>query len=169
VPPALGGGGAPAGRPLTGGVEIMHDVVARLRGVPGAAALLRRPDGLWMEAPGLDVLSMAVVMAREDARLITMTGVPGCGIETTVVYHYAVGTTVVHVKTETRQRGLPSIAAVLPAAGWIEREIADLFAVRFDGHPAPGRLLRPPALSPGFFHDAETVQPTAGQAGGEAE
>jgi NADH-quinone oxidoreductase subunit C len=36
---------------------------------------------------------------------------------------------------------VPSIAPVIKGAEWIEREIAELFGVAFEGHPRPGRLL----------------------------
>ena len=47
-----------------------------------------------------------------------------------------------------------SVAARYPAAAWHERETAEMFGVRFDGHPDPRLLLRrtpwerPPCSSP---------------------
>jgi Ni,Fe-hydrogenase III component G len=34
---------------------------------------------------------------------------------------------------------VPSITPILPGADRIEREIAETFGVRFEGHPRPGR------------------------------
>jgi formate hydrogenlyase subunit 5 len=36
---------------------------------------------------------------------------------------------------------VPSLANTCPLLGWYEREITDLFGLRFEGHPQPGRLV----------------------------
>jgi NADH-quinone oxidoreductase subunit C len=36
-----------------------------------------------------------------------------------------------------------TVSRIWPAANWLEREVADLFGVVFDGHPDPRRLLMP--------------------------
>ena len=49
-----------------------------------------------------------------------------------------------------RPRGdaLPSLADKLPLLGWYEREIQDLYGIRFDGHPEPNLLVLHEGLAP---------------------
>jgi NADH-quinone oxidoreductase subunit C len=52
-------------------------------------------------------------------------------------------TLVLKTSTPRDDAHLPSIATVWPSADWYEREVYDLFGVRFDGHPDLRRLLLP--------------------------
>jgi hypothetical protein len=129
------------------------DCALLLGQIPGATPLEHRRDGVWMTAPGLDVLAMAELMRRIEARLSAITGLAAEHGETAIVYHYCLGVLTINIRTTTHDRTIPSIALLTKAADWSEREIGDLYGVSFIGHPNPGRLLRPPSLSPGFFRN----------------
>ncbi len=42
---------------------------------------------------------------------------------------------------------VPSLAAKIPSARWIEREMAEMLGIEFEGHPDPRRLLKAEAFS----------------------
>jgi NADH-quinone oxidoreductase subunit C len=50
----------------------------------------------------------------------------------------------VRVKVRTGEHEpVPSVTSVWPAANWLEREVYDMFGVRFTGHPDLRRILMP--------------------------
>ncbi|MBS1850638.1 MAG: NADH-quinone oxidoreductase subunit C [Acidobacteria bacterium] len=50
----------------------------------------------------------------------------------------------VRVKTAVKDgASVPSVTSLWPTANWLEREVFDMFGVRFDGHPDLKRILLP--------------------------
>jgi NADH-quinone oxidoreductase subunit C len=49
----------------------------------------------------------------------------------------------IRLKVRTKE-SIDSVTGVWPAANWLEREVFDLFGVRFNHHPDLRRLLLPP-------------------------
>lgn len=64
-----------------------------------------------------------------------------------VVYHLTGFAPPVRVRVKASLEGAaPAIASAVPlwaAANWLEREVFDLFGIRFDGHPNLVRILMP--------------------------
>jgi Ni,Fe-hydrogenase III large subunit/Ni,Fe-hydrogenase III component G len=125
----------------TGGVRespprVAHQV-GRAELVDQAAALLRRG------------LRLALVAAHDDGPLLR------------IVYLFLAGHPEQRIELHTRvareNPRLPSLAGLSFPASRFEREIADLFGVTVDGHPAPKRLVRHahwPADWHPMLHDA---------------
>ena len=127
------------------------ELVNQLNQLPGAGQVQNRPDGLWMESPELNVLALAELMKTLEARLTTISAISLENGETEIIYHFAMGGQAINVKTLTKENAIPSIAVIIKAANWIERENHDLYGVNFTGHPNLKRLIRPHQVSDGFF------------------
>jgi len=113
-------------------------------------ALEQRADGWWLENPELNVEKMAQILTKAGARLVTITAIPISDSDCRIIYHWDLNNQLINFITSTLKGSLPSIANILPAANWIEREIHDYFAVNFTGREMPPLLLRQDDL-PGIF------------------
>jgi NADH:ubiquinone oxidoreductase subunit C len=125
-----------------------------LGNLANSGEITRASDGLWMDTPELDVTCMVALLLELEARLSTITAIALESGETEVIYHFMVRSTVLNIKVRTHKNAIPSITPIMPAADWIEREIHDLYAVEFLGHPHLERFIRPPELPIGFFREA---------------
>ncbi len=129
------------------------DLETKLSSLAGAFELIHAPDGSWLDAPNLNVVEMADLFLKIGLRLTTVTGIALEDGETQLIYHFMDGGTVLNVKVHTKKNAIASITSIMPSADWIEREIHDLYAVEFLGHPHLDRLVRPPELPIGFFRE----------------
>lgn len=86
----------------------------------------------------------AEAMVNKGARFVTIAAVD-TGLSVELLYHFDLAGTVAVLKAEVPKEApeIESIANLIPAAGWAEREAADLFGVSFKGHPKPERLVLP--------------------------
>lgn len=128
-----------------------QQMLDQVSALAGAESWAITGSDAWMTAPGLDPVELARLLLAAGARLVTLSGVAAGENETWVIYHYAWAGNTLSVRVLSRDGALQSITPLTPAAGWIEREIQDLFALTFTGHPQPERLVRPPQLDQGFF------------------
>ena len=89
---------------------------------------------------------------EEDLRFtwlsdVSCTDWPGREPRIWMAYHLATRDLSVRVRVKAGlpedDLRLPSVTPVFPAANWQEREVYDMFGVRFDGHPDLRRILMP--------------------------
>jgi NADH-quinone oxidoreductase subunit C len=110
------------------------------------------PSGVRFEVASLDADVLVAVAAATGLRFGTITGTPSLGSnETDLVYHFVGPEGFVDVATATRNGAIASLAPRLRPASWAEREIHDLFAVDFVGHPDPSPLMRPEGFEVGMM------------------
>lgn len=108
---------------------------------------LRQEHGnrIWLRVAPADLLAAGRLLVDElRARLATVSAVDGRD-DIELTYHFALDNRgcVVNLRTRAGKPDphLESLTALTAGAQWIEREIMELFACRFDGHPQPERLL----------------------------
>ena len=128
--------------------EDLESVVQRLRELVGDVPTdwaRPRPNRVYITVGKADTVAMARTLLEDfGARFATATGTD-VGEELEVIYHFAydaVGLVVnVRARTPKGDPVLPAVAAVSPAAQFIEREMQDLLGLEFEGHPDPRRLI----------------------------
>jgi NADH-quinone oxidoreductase subunit C len=68
---------------------------------------------------------------------------PGAGRPTSEVLAAPPRRLRLKVRVPRAEASVPSVTSVWPAAGWLEREVFDLFGIAFEGHPDLRRILMP--------------------------
>ncbi len=115
----------------------------------------RSPKRLYVNVRPEDLVEVVSWLRAHHAgcRLGTSTGIDlreGVG----VFHHFVINgeALVITLKTVAPrpEPQIPSLAASIPAASWIEREIHEFLGVDFVGHPDPRRLLKAEAFSDTF-------------------
>jgi len=98
-------------------------------------------------APSLSTPSPLPYFMKPKPVAETWERLPESGYRFEVVYHLYCHERHERLRLKCRLRGEhPVIASVTPvwsAANWYEREVFDLFGIRFEGHPHLRRLLMP--------------------------
>jgi Ni,Fe-hydrogenase III component G len=134
--------------------ELMDDLIQEISELTGDKSPQNRIDGYWFEAQKLDQAALADFMMSHQIRLSTMTAIERADGETDIVYHFINPKVALNIRATTAGQKMNSLGQYLPSANWIEREIRDLYAVHFDGHPDPRPLERPKEMPEGFFRKA---------------
>ena len=128
-----------------------EDLLERLRERGEDALLARGEVTVTLER---DRLLETLAWLREDEGLafrfladVTCTDWPGRNPRMWLVYHLVSPASGARIRLKVGLSGddlsLPSVTPAFPAAEWFEREVFDLYGVRFDGHPDLRRLLLP--------------------------
>jgi Ni,Fe-hydrogenase III component G len=116
----------------------------------------QRHDGLWLTIPDIDVRAMANLMIDNESRFVTMTALPdGDGLR--FIYHWDVEGALLNVSVPIVNNVAMSIADILPAADWIEREARDYYAVEFEGRSETPPLMLRDDDEPGLFSRTDSI------------
>ncbi len=106
-------------------------------------------DGITTIEVPLEQLVEAIARVRADlghARFVDLTAVDRLKregrFELVYLFYSMDAHTWLRVKTRTDGEA-PSITSSVPAANWYEREVYDLFGIRFEGHPKLERIMLP--------------------------
>jgi len=122
------------------------------------AVIEHRHDGVWSTMPDLDVRGMAELMLANDIRLITLTAMldsSSGGLR--LMYHWDTQDALLTISTTVTGGTIPTIADILPAADWVEREIRDYYALEFEGRAETPTLMLQDGDEPGLFSRTCTV------------
>jgi NADH-quinone oxidoreductase subunit C len=123
---------------------------------------------LEVEAAPAQMPAVAQALLQEGCFLESMTAVHTSREAFTLVYHFAnfseLCRTVVHA-TLPEGAEAPTISHVYPGADWYEREVYDLFGLKFAGHPNLKRLLLPEDAT---IHPLRKEFPAEAETKGEA-
>jgi hypothetical protein len=131
-------------------MEATMDVDGIRRELDIVAPWERRRDGLWTEAPGLDVRAMARLLCDAQARWVTMTVSPAPG-GFRLIYHWDTDGTLLSIATTIGKPRVDSLIDIVPAADWVEREMRDYYAIEFTGRTDTPALMLRPDDRPGLF------------------
>ncbi len=114
------------------------------------AAWQTRRDGRWIEAPDLDVRAMTRLLRSVEARWVTLTVTPsGGGFR--LIYHWDLDGQLLNIATRVGEARVDTVADLLPAADWVEREMHDYYALEFSGREDSPALMLRPDDEPGLF------------------
>jgi hypothetical protein len=122
-----------------------------LGGLDPNGAYELRGGGYWAVWPDLDVHEMAATMLANEIRLVTITGTLDVAGGLRLIYHWDLGEVLLNMETTVTSGHIPTIADLLPAADWAEREIRDYYGTTFDGRVATPPLMLRDGDIPGLF------------------
>lgn len=125
-----------------------QDVIKELKEKLGKKILKweeKPPQRYYITISRKDILEVVnFIFKKQKARFIIESGVD-TPLTIEILYHFSFDRLgkIVTLKVLLPKDGceVESIAPLIPGASWIEREIGELFGVKFLNHPDPRRLL----------------------------
>jgi NADH-quinone oxidoreductase subunit C len=111
----------------------------------GQAFVTVKPEAIRAVAQGLrDELGFSML---EDLTAVDYLDRPEVANRFRVVYHFLCPERRELVRVKVPAGGsdpeVPSVSAIYPGADWLEREVYDMFGIRFTDHPDLRRILMP--------------------------
>lgn len=106
-----------------------------------------RQGKFYSEVIEKGILQAIKRLYKQKARFITATCFQNTD-EFFIFYHFELGKKIYTLKTKLKDAKAESIASVYPTAAWIEREMADLYGIEFEGL----KNKKPLILSPEYNH-----------------
>jgi len=70
-----------------------------------------------------------------------------------LIYHFAIEGIVINVELDVKDMQVDSITPILKSSDWAEREIKEMFAIKFKNHPNPQRLFLDESIKEGILSE----------------
>ena len=120
--------------------DVFEDVRTELGiGAPWEA----RGEGRWVEAASLDPVTLAARLLARQARFVTLTATPTGDGGFRLLYHWDLDGSLLNIAIRVPGARVASMAAICPAADWVEREVRDYYGLEFTGRDdTPPLMLR---------------------------
>jgi len=148
-------------------------------GLNAARALLAAHTGMFSEpeARRLDAMVAAGSLAAAAGalsvdgvwHLSAITGLDG-GAELQALYHFSNGPAIVTLRVRLPRAAptVPSLCALLPNAGFFERELSEMFGIAVEGAPDTARLFLPDDWPDGLYPLRKDAALPEGEGGAHA-
>ncbi|MGC8937662.1 MAG: NADH-quinone oxidoreductase subunit C [Thermodesulfovibrio sp.] len=106
-------------------------------------------ENLIIHANPFQIKEIAKLLVMQQARFIHLTAIDFITQKNQIELNYFFSlidyrmNIIVKTSLEPSDPTISSIAEIIPAAVWAERECNDLFGIKFEGHPDPRKLVLP--------------------------